>query len=208
MNTPYSNGTNGHRPRAKSHTVVAIVEDKPGVLMRVSSLFRRRGFNIESLTVGHSEEPGLSRITMVIDGEGAPIEQVEKQLYKLIDVVKVSDLSHEDIVARELAMVKVRCNNVNRHELLDIAQVFRADVIDMATNSIILQVVGDEDKIDGLIKMCEPYGVRELSRTGRIAMVRGTKTTTVHEPEPEKIARAHASQGRRVEGVELPFSSD
>jgi acetolactate synthase-1/3 small subunit len=96
---------------------------------------------------------------------------------------------------------------VNRHELLDIANVFRADVVDIATNSIILQVVGDEDKIDGLVKMCEPYGIRELSRTGRIAMVRGAKTTTVHEPEPEKIAKFHATQGRRVEG-ELPFSSD
>ena len=132
--------------RGEQRTVVAIVEDKPGVLMRVSSLFRRRGFNIESLTVGHSEAEGLSRITIVVDGESAPIEQVEKQLYKLIDVVKVSDLSHEDMVARELALIKVRCNNVNRHELLDIANVFRADVIDIATNSIILQVVGDEDK--------------------------------------------------------------
>lgn len=200
--------SNGYRPRPSNHTVVAIVEDKPGVLMRVSSLFRRRGFNIESLTVGHSEAPGLSRMTIVLDGESAPIEQVEKQLYKLIDVVKVSDLSNEDMVARELCMLKVRCNNVNRHELLDIAQVFRADVVDLATNSIILQVVGDEDKIDGLVKMCEPYGIRELTRTGRVAMVRGTKTTTVHEPEPEKIAKIHASQGRRVEGVELPFSSD
>ncbi|MBE7520091.1 MAG: acetolactate synthase small subunit [Thermoflexaceae bacterium] len=120
----------------------------------------------------------------------------------------MSDLSNEDIVARELCMLKVRCNNVNRHELLDIANVFRADVVDLATNSIILQVVGDEDKINGLVKMCEPYGIRELSRTGRIAMVRGTKTTTVHEPEPEKIARMHSTQGRRVEGVDLPFSSD
>jgi len=187
--------------------VVAIVEDKPGVLMRVASLFRRRGFNIESLTVGYSEAPGLSRMTIVVDGASAPVEQVEKQLYKLIDVVKVTDLSHEDMVARELAMLKVRCNNVNRHELLDIANVFRADVVDIATNSIILQVAGDEDKIDGLVKMCEPYGIRELSRTGRIAMVRGAKTTTVHEPEPEKIAKFHATQGRRVEG-ELPFSSD
>ncbi len=200
--------SNGYRPRPTNHTVVAIVEDKPGVLMRVSSLFRRRGFNIESLTVGHSEAAGLSRMTIVLDGESAPIEQVEKQLYKLIDVVKVSDLSNEDMVARELCMLKVRCNNVNRHELLDIANVFRADVVDLATNSIILQVVGDEDKINGLVKMCEPYGIRELSRTGRIAMVRGTKTTTVHEPEPEKIAKIHASQGRRVEGVDLPFSSD
>ncbi len=201
-----SSQANGHRPHL-THTVVAIVEDKPGVLMRVASLFRRRGFNIESLTVGHSEAEGLSRMTMVVDGESAPVEQVEKQLYKLIDVVKVSDLSHEDMIPRELAMIKVRCNNVNRHELLDIANVFRADVIDIATNSIILQVVGDEDKIDGLTKMCEPYGIRELARTGRVAMVRGPKTTTVHESEPEKIARIHASQGRRVEG-DLPFSSD
>jgi acetolactate synthase-1/3 small subunit len=198
---------NGSRKRHAQHTVVAIVEDKPGVLMRVASLFRRRGFNIESLTVGYSESPGLSRMTIVVDGASAPVEQVEKQLYKLIDVVKVTDLSNEDMVARELAMLKVRCNNVNRHELLDIASVFRADVVDIATNSIILQVVGDEDKIDGLVKMCEPYGIRELSRTGRIAMVRGAKTTTVHEPEPEKIAKFHATQGRRVEG-ELPFSSD
>lgn len=195
------------RHRNSHHTVVAIVEDKPGVLMRVASLFRRRGFNIESLTVGHSEASGLSRITLVVDGQSAPVDQVEKQLYKLIDVVKVSDLSNEDMVARELAMIKVRCNNVNRHEILEIANVFRADVVDIATNSIILQVVGDEDKVDGLIKMCEPYGIRELSRTGRIAMVRGTKTTTVHDPEPERIAKFHAQQGRRVEG-ELPFSSD
>ncbi len=200
--------SNGSRPRLNKHTVVAIVEDKPGVLMRVSSLFRRRGFNIESLTVGRSEEKGLSRITIVVDGESAPIEQVEKQLYKLIDVIKVTDLSHEDMLARELALIKVRANNVNRHELLDIATVFRADVIDIATNSLILQVVGDEDKIDGLVKMLEPYGIRELSRTGRVAMVRGAKTTTVHEAEPEKIARIHERAGRRIEGVDLPFSSD
>ncbi|MGE5594579.1 MAG: acetolactate synthase small subunit [Hyphomicrobiales bacterium] len=199
--------TNGHRPRSGNHTVVAIVEDKPGVLMRVSSLFRRRGFNIESLTVGHSEEKGLSRMTIVVGGENAPIDQVEKQLYKLIDVVKVSDLSNEDMVARELALIKVRANNVNRHEILDIAQVFRADVVDIATNSVVLQVVGDEDKIDGLIKMCEPYGIRELTRTGRIAMVRGPKTTTVHEKEPARIRELHEKAGRRVEG-DLPFSSD
>lgn len=202
---PSVNGAS--RRRQGHHTVVAIVEDRPGVLMRVASLFRRRGFNIESLTVGHSESAGLSRITLVVDGASAPVEQVEKQLYKLIDVVKVTNLSHEEMVARELAMIKVRCNNVNRHELLDIAEVFRADVVDIATNSIILQVVGDEDKVDGLIKMVEPYGIREVSRTGRVAMVRGAKTTTVHDPEPERIARFHATQGRRVEG-DLPFSSD
>lgn len=200
--------SNAHRPKAGNHTVVAIVEDKPGVLMRVSSLFRRRGFNIDSLSVGRSEEKGLSRMTIVLDGEGAPVEQVEKQLYKLIDVVKVTDLTNEDMLARELALIKVRCNNVNRHELLDIATVFRADVIDIASSSITLQVVGDEDKIEGLIKMLEPYGIRELCRTGRVAMVRGAKTTTVHEREPEKIAQIHGRAGRRVEGVDLPFSSD
>ncbi len=200
------NGRRARRPA--SHTVVAIVEDKPGVLMRMASLFRRRGFNIESLTVGPNEERGLSRMTITVDGESAPVEQIEKQLYKLIDVVKVSDLSHEETIIRELLLVKVRCSNVNRHELLDIARVFRADVVDIATNSIILQVVGDEEKITGLLKMCEPYGIRELSRSGRMAMVRGAKTTTVREREPERIAKVHASQGRRESGTELPFSSD
>ena len=197
---------NGSRPA--HHTVVAIVEDKPGVLQRVAGLFRRRGFNIESLAVGHSETEGLSRMTIVVDGSSAPVEQVEKQLYKLIDVIKVSDLTEEDAISRELALLKVRCNNLNRHELLDIANVFRADVIDMATNSLIIQMAGDEDKIDGLVAMCEPYGIRELTRTGTVAMARGTKTTTVHEAEPEAIARVHQSQGRRVESKELPFSSD
>ncbi len=199
-------GANGTRPRR--HTVVAIVEDKPGVLQRVAGLFRRRGFNIESLAVGHSEFAGLSRMTIIVDGAGAPVEQVQKQLYKLVDVVKVNDLTGDDAVERELALIKVRCNNVNRHELLEIAGVFRADVVDMATGSLVLQAVGDADKINGLVRMCEPYGIRELSRTGVIAMTRGQKTTTVHESEPEAIARVHQSQGRRVESAELPFSSD
>ena len=187
--------------------MVAIVEDKPGVLMRVSSLFRRRGFNIESLTVGHSESDGLSRMTIVVDGESAPIEQVEKQLYKLIDVVKVTRPFATKTWSRaSWRMIKVRCNNVNRHELLDIANVFRADVVDIATNSIILQVVGDEDKIDGLIKMCEPYGIREITRTGRIAMVRG------HEDHDGPRARAgedRADPRQRRGGAskgDLPFS--
>jgi acetolactate synthase-1/3 small subunit len=189
------------------HTVVAIVEDKPGVLNRVSSLFRRRGFNIESLAVGPSETPGLSRMTIVVDGQSAPVEQVEKQLYKLIDVIKVSDLSQEPAVERELALIKVRCNNLNRHEILDIASVFRADVIDLATDTLIIQVVGASEKIDGLEKLLTPYGIRELVRTGRVAMVRGQKSTTVHESEPEAIAKIHRRQGRRPEGP-LPFVSD
>ena len=178
---PTVNGVAADRPN--HHTVVAIVEDKPGVLMRVSSLFRRRGFNIESLTVGHTEAAGLSRMTIVVDGDKrARSSRSRSSSTSSSTSSRSATFRHEDMVARELALIKVRCNNVNRHELLDIANVFRADVVDIATNSIILQVVGDEDKIDGLVKMCEPYGIRELSRTGRIAMVRGDEDH--HGPRP------------------------
>ena len=133
---------------AAQHIVVAIVEDKPGVLQRVAGLFRRRGFNIESLAVGHSESEGLSRITLVVDGASAPVEQVVKQLYKLIDVVKVSDLTDEAIVSRELVLVKIRCTSENRQQIIEIANLFRANIIDIATSSLILQITGDQEKID------------------------------------------------------------
>jgi acetolactate synthase-1/3 small subunit len=194
---------------AAPHIVVAIVEDKPGVLQRVAGLFRRRGFNIESLAVGHSEVEGLSRITLVVDGASAPVEQVVKQLYKLIDVVKVSDLTDEAMVSRELVLLKVRCNSESRHEVLEIANLFRANVVDISTGSLILQTIGDQEKIDALIDLCKPYGIRELTRTGTVSMVRGNKTTTVKETEPDEIAKVHQSQGRRVnDSQKLPFSSD
>ena len=190
---------NGSRPQP--HTVVAIVEDRPGVLQRVSGLFRRRGFNIESLAVGPSEFAGLSRMTIVVDGASAPVEQVEKQLYKLIDVVKVSDLTEEDTLFRELALIKVRCNNVNRHELLDIANVFRADVIDIATNSLILQVSGDSEKIDGLVKMCGAVrrsradGVRARSRWS--AARRRRRCTRPSRRRSRRCTRARAGAWTR-----------
>jgi acetolactate synthase-1/3 small subunit len=194
---------------APSHIVVAIVEDKPGVLQRIAGLFRRRGFNIESLAVGHSEVEGLSRITLVVDGASAPVEQVVKQLYKLIDVVKVSDLTDEAMVSRELVLLKVRCNSESRHEVLEIANLFRASVVDISTGSLILQTIGNQEKIDALIDLCKPYGIRELTRTGTVSMVRGNKTTTVKETEPDEIAKVHQSQGRRVnDSQKLPFSSD
>lgn len=194
---------------AAQHIVVAIVEDKPGVLQRVAGLFRRRGFNIESLAVGHSESEGLSRITLVVDGASAPVEQVVKQLYKLIDVVKVSDLTDEAIVSRELVLVKIRCTSENRQQIIEIANLFRANIIDIATSSLILQITGDQEKIDALLDLCKPYGIRELTRTGTVSMVRGNRTTTVKEAEPDEIAKVHQSQGRRVsDSQELPFSSD
>jgi acetolactate synthase-1/3 small subunit len=156
------------------HILVAIVEDKPGVLNRMASLFRRRGFNIESIVVGHSEQPGLSRMTIVIAGDYADVEQVRKQLDKLIDVVKVTDLTDEDIVARELALIKVKATASTRSEIVQIVDIFRANIIDVAPNSLTVEVTGDEDKVDSLFELLRRFGIKELSRTGRIVLTRGS----------------------------------
>lgn len=193
---------------ATLHTVIALVEDRPGVLNRVASLFRRRGFNIESLAVGHSETPGISRLTLVVDGANTVVEQVEKQLFKLIDVVKVADITYLPIVARELALVKVACTVANRADVIQIAQVFRADVVDVADTSVTIQLGGDEDKNDAFIELMEPYGIKELARTGRVALTRGIAgPTKVEEDEPEEVREFHAQAGRRPKRV-LPFVSD
>ncbi|MCX6013006.1 MAG: acetolactate synthase small subunit [Chloroflexi bacterium] len=155
------------------HTIIALVEDKPGVLNRVSSLFRRRAFNIESIAVGHAEVPGFSRMTIVVDGTNTTVEQVYKQLYKVVDVIRVSDITEEDMVARELALIKVRTTPVTRTEVIQIVDIFRAGIIDVAPDSLVIEVTGDEDKIDSLIKLLKGFGIRELCRTGRVAMVRG-----------------------------------
>jgi acetolactate synthase-1/3 small subunit len=159
--------------RAQHHTIVALVEDKPGVLNRIASKWRQRGFNIESLAVGHSEIPGLSRMTFTIDGATHDVDQVTKQLYKVIEVVKIDDITNEDIVARELALIRVATSVNNRTAVLEIAQLFRANVIDVAVDSLVLEVTGDEDKVEALYELLLPYGVKELVRTGRIAMTRG-----------------------------------
>jgi len=159
--------------RAQHHTIVALVEDKPGVLNRIASKWRQRGFNIESLAVGHSEIPGLSRMTFTIDGAMHDIDQVTKQLFKVIEVVKIEDITNEEVVARELALIRVASSVNNRTAILEIAQVFRANVIDVAHDSLILEVTGDEEKIEALYELLLPYGVKELVRTGRIAMTRG-----------------------------------
>jgi acetolactate synthase-1/3 small subunit len=159
--------------RAQHHTIVALVEDKPGVLNRIASKWRQRGFNIESLAVGHSEIPGLSRMTFTVDGATHDVDQVTKQLFKVIEVVEITDITGEEVVARELALIRVAASLNNRTAILEIVQVFRANVIDVAHDSLILEVTGDEEKIEALYELLLPYGVKELVRTGRIAMTRG-----------------------------------
>jgi acetolactate synthase-1/3 small subunit len=155
------------------HTIVALVEDKPGVLNRIASLFRRRGFNIESLAVGGSEHPSLSRMTIVAGGDAAEVEQVRKQLDKLINVVRVTDITEENIVARELALIKVKATASTRSEIIQIVDIFRANIVDVATDSLIVEVTGDEDKVSSLLELLRAFGIKEVSRTGRIALIRG-----------------------------------
>ncbi len=160
-----------------NHTIVALVQDKPGVLNRVSSMFRRRGYNISSLTVGHSEMPDLSRMTFVVEGDDATVEQVTKQLYKLIDVVRVLEMAEDEIVAREMALIKVRATAQTRSEIIQMVDIFRANIVDVSPESLIIEVTGDEDKIDSLYELLKAFGVRELMRTGRVAMTRGAGAT-------------------------------
>jgi acetolactate synthase-1/3 small subunit len=158
---------------ATKHTIVALVEDKPGVLNRIASLFRRRNFNIDSIAVGHSEVPHQSRVTIIVDGAATMVEQVRKQLAKVIDVVKVSDITSEDIVTRELALIKIKANSNTRSEIIQLVDIFRANIVDVATDSVIIEVTGDEDKIQSLYNLLRGFGVKEIARTGRIALTRG-----------------------------------
>lgn len=155
------------------HTLIALVEDRPGVLNHVASLIRRRSFNIESIAVGHSEQPGLSRMTIVVDGATTAVEQVRKQLDKLIDVVKVTDITHGRIVVRELALIKVNATSANRSEIIQIVDIFRAKIVDVSSDSVLVEVTGDEEKIQSLYSLLKKFGIKELARTGRIALSRG-----------------------------------
>lgn len=157
----------------RHHTIAALVEDKPGVLTRVASLFRRRGFNIASLAVGKSELAGLSRMTFVVDGDQYTVDQATKQLDKLIDVVRVSDITNQDLVARELALVKVKSTPETRGEIIEMVHLFRANIVDVGTQTLVVEITGEEDKINALINLLEPFGIAEMMRTGRVAMVRG-----------------------------------
>ncbi|MFA4935976.1 MAG: acetolactate synthase small subunit [Candidatus Methanoperedens sp.] len=163
------------------HTVAVLVENKPGVLARVAGLFSRRGFNIESLAVGVTENPDTSRITIVVSGDDRILEQVEKQLNKLIDVIRVSDIPPEDSVSRELALIKVGVDSTTRAEVMQIVDVFRAKIVDVGIKSLVVEVTGDESKINAMEQLLRQFGIREMVRTGKIAMNRGAKVVQVEK---------------------------
>jgi acetolactate synthase-1/3 small subunit len=169
------------------HIFVAYVEDKPGVLNRVASLFRRRAFNIESLTVGHTEQLGVSRMTIVVDGDDMTARRIEANLYKLVNVLRVDDVTNQPSVVRDLALIKVAVTSANRTEVMQLADVFRARIVDVTNDSLVIEITGVEDKIEGLIEVLRPFGIIEMVRTGLVAMSRGA---TAVSPNPPLVAAA------------------
>jgi acetolactate synthase-1/3 small subunit len=170
-----------------SHTLSVLVEDKPGVLARIAGLFSRRGFNIESLAVGPTEHPDVSRMTIVVNVEGSPLEQVTKQLNKLVEVIKIVELDHDQSVHRELILVKVAATAESRGQILDIVQLFRASVIDVATDAVTIQVIGNAAKIADVLKILEPFGIRELVQSGMVAIGRGSRSISERSLRPVAV---------------------
>ncbi|MFO7173681.1 MAG: acetolactate synthase small subunit [Bacillota bacterium] len=169
------------------HIMAVLVENNPGVLARVAMLIRRRGFNIESLAVGPTENPRIARITLVVEGDGPTYEQVQKQLYKLIEVLKVSDLDPDRSVAREVALIKVHADPARRPQLLQLAEVFRARVVDVGRRQVILEVTGTEDKVEALIHLAREFGLLEVVRTGVVALERGPQAVRFGKEEAEDV---------------------
>ncbi|MGI6421661.1 MAG: acetolactate synthase small subunit [Syntrophomonadaceae bacterium] len=157
----------------KKHTLAITVENKPGVLTRVATMFRRRGYNIESLAVGETENPSVSRMTVVVSGDDKIIEQVSKQLYKLVDVIKVVDITEERLVERELILIKVKADPSVRSEIVQLVEIFRARIVDIGKNTLIIEATGDAGKMEAIEDSLKPFGILELVRTGKIAIVRG-----------------------------------
>jgi len=158
----------------RRHTFIAWLEDKPGVLNRVAGLFSRRNFNIESLTVGHSEAPGISRMTFVARGTQRDMQQVQTQLDKLINVIHIDDVTQEPAVVREMALIKVTATSQSRGEIMQLVTIYHATIVDVDVTSLIIQIVAPEERVDSLIRLLESYGIEEMVRTGRVAMVRGS----------------------------------
>jgi acetolactate synthase-1/3 small subunit len=177
---------NGSEPR--KHTIAVQVENKFGVLSRVAGLFSARGYNIESVSVGETLDPSVSRMTLVVRGDEFIIEQVMKQLHKLIDVIKVTDLTDESHVQRELVLIRVNAETANREEILRVADIFRAKVVDVTPSSFVLEATGDEGKLEALVELLRPMGIQEVVRTGKVAIARGPKTRA-RRAEPPKKAR-------------------
>jgi acetolactate synthase-1/3 small subunit len=175
---------NGGEPR--KHTIAVQVENKFGVLSRVAGLFSARGYNIESLSVGETLDPSVSRMTLVVRGDEFVIEQVMKQLHKLIDVIKVTALTDESHVERELVLIRVNAEPQNRAEILRVADIFRARVVDVTPNSFVFEATGDEGKLEAFIELLRPMGIQELVRTGKVAIARGPKTRARRAEAPKK----------------------
>ena len=161
-----------------SHVLSLLVENKPGLLTRVAGLFARRGFNIESLAVGASEIDGLSRITVVVDVEELPLEQVTKQLNKLVNVIKIVELDSDQSVLREHLLIKVRVDNTTRSQILEAVTLFRARVVDVSTDALVIEVTGDSGKVQAFLRILEPYGIKEIAQSGLLAIGRGSKSIT------------------------------
>ncbi len=161
-----------------THVLSLLVEDKPGLLTRVAGLFARRGFNIESLAVGKSEIPGLSRITVVVDVEQLPLEQVTKQLNKLVNVIKIVELDPAQTVEREHLLIKVKVDNTTRSQILEATNLFRARIVDVATDALVIEVTGDTAKTQALLRVLEPHGIKEIAQSGLLAIGRGSKSIT------------------------------
>ena len=159
--------------RIDKHTITALVEHQPGVLNRISSMFRRRGYNISSLAVGQSETDGLSRMTFVVEGDPETVEMVAKNLHKLVEVIKVVNISSDNTVSRELALVRVNADLTTRSEIMQIVDIFRAKIVDVSQGTLIVEVTGDENKVDSLVDLLRTFGIHEVMRTGTIAMSRG-----------------------------------
>ena len=155
------------------HTISVLVENKAGVLARIAGLFSARGFNIDSLAVGETEDPSVSRMTIVVKGDENIIEQVDKQLNRLIDVIKVSDISELPHLESDLALIKVSAEGAKRAEIMQVADIFHAKIVDVSASTVIIEMTGDEEKIEAFIKMLEPFGVKEMVRAGTVAMLRG-----------------------------------
>ncbi|PJB57877.1 MAG: acetolactate synthase small subunit [Candidatus Infernicultor aquiphilus] len=168
------------------HTIAVLVKDHPGVLARVAGLFTRRGFNIESLAVGHTEENNISRMTIVVEGDERALEQITKQLNKLIDVIRVRDIFPLNSVERELALIKVNTNSLaNRSEIIQMVDIFRAKIIDVNSQMMTIETTGTEDKVNALIELLKPFGLKEVVRTGKIALFRGSKSVSTFKKQEE-----------------------
>ena len=175
------------------HTITALVQDKPGVLNRITSMFRRRGYNISSLAVGPSEIADLSRMTFVVEGDTHTLMQVTKNLNKLVDVIKVVDVDDENSVRRELALIRVRSDVESRSEIIQIVSIFRANIIDVAPDSLIVEVIGDEGKVDALVALLQGFGISEVMRTGIVAMSRGMNARHPYHHQRESAGAPRAA---------------